>query len=196
MKCGFTIKASDTVNEAVKILDEKGCSILVVLKNGKPLGVITERQILKKVILCCIDSKKIKVHQIMSKSFCFGNPEMELSDAARIMFYKKIDCLPIVHKEQLVGMIYLSDIIRCKDSMEKIKDFTEPIIPTEMEKAIDVYYTLDGIGKKCPLMVEQGYPKRCKKSECMWWIEQECAVTILSRKINNTKKDKLIKNYS
>ena len=98
----------------------------------------------------------------MLKSFCFGDPEMELSDAARIMFYKKIDCLPIVHKEQLVGMIYLSDIIRCKDSMEKIKDFTEPIIPPEMEKAIDAYYTLDGVGKKCPLWLNKDILKDVK----------------------------------
>ena len=195
IKKGFTIIANATVKDAVKLLDEKDCSILVVVDNKKPIGIITERDVVKKVILSCSNPEKTKVKQIMSKSAFFGNPEMELSEAARIMLLKKIDYLPIICKEKLVGVIYLSDVFRGRDSIDQFKGFAESATSTEMKQAMDVYFTLDDLGKKCPLMIEQGYPKKCRKSECMWWIEEDCAVALLSRTIDNKRKEKFIKNF-
>ena len=195
IKKSFTILANATVKDAVKRLDEKDCSVLVVVENKKPIGTITEKDVIKKVILSCIDPEKTKVFQIMSRCAFFGNPEMELAEAARIMLFKKIDCLPIVCKEKLVGIIYLSDVIRGRDSIEQFKGFAESATYTEMKQAMDIYFTLDNLGKKCPLIIEQGYPKKCKKSECMWWIGEDCAVALLSRALNNKRKEKIIKNF-
>ena len=191
----FTIGDDATIKDAVKIFDEKKCNTLVVTRNNKPVGLITERDILKKVILFYSNPQKIKAKQIMSKPLYFGTPDMELSEAAKIMLYKKIDSLPILFKEKIIGIVYLSDVVRCKDSVKQFKGFVESATSSEMKQAIDVYFALDSLCKKCPLMIEQGYPKKCRKSECMWWIGEDCAVAILSKSINNNKKSALITNF-
>jgi len=68
IKRGFFINSDSNVREAVKLLDENyWANVLVVVENGKPVGMITEREIIKKVILGRNNPEKIKVKQIMSK---------------------------------------------------------------------------------------------------------------------------------
>jgi IMP dehydrogenase len=195
LKQGFTILANATIRDAVRLLDENDCGVLVVVDNKKIVGIISEKDVVKKVILCDCDPEKTKVVQVMSDCAFLGNPEMDLSEAARIIFFKKVDFLPIVCREKLVGIIYLSDVIRGRDSIEQFKGFAESATSNEMKQAMDIYFTLDDLGKKCPLMVEQGYPKKCRKSECMWWIGEDCAIALLSRTINNKREEKIINNF-
>ena len=187
--------ADSSIKDAVKLLDEKNSSILVVIEKRKTVGIITERDIVKKVILSHENPEKTKVYQIMSKCDFFGNTEMEISEAAKIMLFKKIDYLPIMCNEKFVGIVYLSDIIRDQESIEELKGFAESATSTEMKHAMNIYFTLDDLGKKCPLMLEQGYPKKCKKSECMWWIGEDCAVALLSRTLINSWKSKIITSF-
>jgi len=194
-KKGFTVEVDATLIDAVKALNENECKTLVVVENSKPVGVITERDIIKKVILRRTNPEKIRVHQIMSKPFIFGNPEMELSEAARIMLIKKINYLPIVCNEYLVGIISFSEVVRCKESLEQFKVFANSATANEIKQAIDVYFSLDNMDKKCPLMIEQGYPKKCRKAECMWWIGEDCAVTVLSKTIKNSLRANPINNF-
>ena len=195
MKRGFTVQADATVRDAVKILDANECNSLVVIQNRKPIGIITESDIIKKVILRRANPEEIKVHQIMAKTLFFGNPEMELSEAARIMLIKKIEWLPIVCDEKFVGIINFSDVVRCKESLEQFRGFADSATSDEIKQAIDVYFTLDNLGKKCPLMIEQGYPKKCRKAECMWWIGEDCAVAVLTKKINKIQETEIINNF-
>jgi signal-transduction protein with cAMP-binding, CBS, and nucleotidyltransferase domain len=195
IKKGFTIADNATIKNAVDVIDKKNSSILIVVNNKKPVGIITERDIVKKIVLNCGNPEKIRVYQIMSKCESFGNPEMELSEAAKIMLFKKIDYLPIMCNGELVGIIYLSDVIQDIDSMEEFKGFAESATTKEMKQAMNIYFTLDNLGKRCPLMIEQGYPKKCKKSECMWWLGEDCAVTNLSRTLVNRQKTKIINSF-
>ena len=68
-------------------------------------------------------------------------------------------------------------------------------VSSGMKKVIDIYFDLERLCKKCPLMLEQGYPKKCRKAECMWWIEEDCAVAILSKQINNVRTTEMIQNF-
>ncbi|MBT8171931.1 CBS domain-containing protein [Candidatus Bathyarchaeota archaeon] len=181
MDPAFSISVNDTIKDAVKILNKKDCRFLVVVNNSKPIGIITERDIIKRVILDCSNPQKITVQQIMSKPLFFGNPNMEIAEAAKIMLFKKINQLPILFKERLVGIINLSDVIQCKDSVEQFKGIAESASSSEMTQAMDVYFALESLCKKCPLMIEQGYPKKCRKAECMWWIGEDCAIAVLSK---------------
>ena len=191
----FTVNTEATIRKAVGIFNENNCNSLVALQNGKPVGIITERDILKRVIPSGRDPDKIKVRNIMSKPLVVGKPQMELPEAAKIMFDKKIKNLPVVFKNKLVGIVTLSDIIRSPDSMKWFKELPMSEASNGMKKVIDIYFDLDHLGKKCPLMIEQGYPKKCRKSECMWWIEEDCAVAILCRKVNIGLDSELIPNF-
>ena len=67
-------------------------------KRGKAVGTVTERDLLKRALAESRDSKSTKVRQIMSKPLIFGEPGMDIEDAARLMFRKKIKKLPGVEK--------------------------------------------------------------------------------------------------
>lgn len=190
-----TVQVGTTVREAVEVLNENNCSSLVVLQNGRPVGIITERDILKRVIPTCQDPDKTKVQNIMSSPLVAGKPQMELPKAARIMLDKKIKNLPVIYREKLVGLVTLSDIIRSSDSMKWFKELPLSDASSGIRKVIDKYFDFERFGKKCPLMIEQGYPKNCRKAECMWWIEEDCAVVILSRQINMGRAKEIIQNF-
>ena len=89
----YTIKAHASISDAAKILEEKDCNILIITKNEKPIGTITEKDIIKKVSLNNFNPKQIEVQQLISKPLFFVTSEMDLSEAAKIMLYKKIDFL-------------------------------------------------------------------------------------------------------
>ena len=63
------------------------------------------------------------------------------------------------------------------------------------KNVIDIYFDLERLSKKCPLMIEQGYPKKCRKAECMWWIEENCAVVIFSKQISNRRATDIIQKF-
>ena len=85
-----TVDVGATVKEAVEVLNENSSSSLVLLRNGRPVGIITERDLLKRVILTCKDPDKMKVQNIMSAPLVVGKPLMELPEAAKIMLEKKL----------------------------------------------------------------------------------------------------------
>ncbi|MFC1488199.1 cyclic nucleotide-binding/CBS domain-containing protein, partial [Thermoproteota archaeon] len=183
------------VKDAVELFNGKNCSSLVILQNGKPIGIITERDILKKVIPTCEDPSKIKVQSIMSSPLIVGKPQMELPEAARIMLEKKIKTLPVVNKEELVGIVTLSDMLRSPDSKEWFKTLPLSEASSKLKNVIDIYFDLEGFSKKCPLMIEQGYPKKCRKAECMWWVEENCVIVILSKNMGNRRITEVIQKY-
>jgi len=190
-----TVDVRTKVKDVVEVFNENNCSSLVVLKNGKPVGIITERDILKKVIPTCQDPDRILVQNIMSSPLIGGKPQMELPEAARIMLEKKIKTLPVVNEEKLVGIVTLSDMIRSPDSKEWFKELPVYEASSKLKNMIDIYFDLDGFSKKCPLIIEQGYPKKCRKAECMWWVEENCAVVILSNQNSNRRITEAIQNF-
>ena len=94
-----------------------------------------------------------------------------------------------------MGIVTLSDIIRSPDSMKWFKKLPVSEASNGIKKVISTYFDLERFSKKCPLMIEQGYPKKCRKAECMWWIEKDCAVAILSKKTKNENTANVIQNF-
>jgi len=107
-----TLGGKATIREAVAIMDEHGIGCLVVIQDESPIGIITERDILKRVLLEAKDPSTMKVFQIMSAPLFFGDPEMNVQDAVKLMTGKKIKKLPIIENGCLVGMITLTDLAR------------------------------------------------------------------------------------
>ena len=104
--------SSASVYEAVKLMNENKIGCLVVVYNGEIVGILTERDLLERVLEKCKDPKEINVSQIMTKHVIVGKPNMELSEATRIMFDNGVKKLPIIQGKQLVGIITLTDIAR------------------------------------------------------------------------------------
>jgi CBS domain-containing protein len=140
------INAGATVKEAVDLMNEKeiGC-LIVVVKKGEALGIVTERDVLKRVVSKSVDPGVAKVSEIMSKPLIVGGPDMYVEDAARLMFNKNIKKLPIMKNGKLVGIVTLSDIARVANVepqiVKVIKELSKSgwLPPKRMKKVVDFY---------------------------------------------------------
>ncbi len=137
-----TVEADDTVAEAVKIMNEQEIGCLIVLNAAeKPVGIVTERDMLKRMLVTLRDPRKTKISEIMSQPLIFGTPHMDVEVAARLMFKKKIKKLPIVENGNLVGLVTLTDLARVQPEMIRIlkKLSMKQLAPKRIKKVLDYY---------------------------------------------------------
>ncbi|MCD6164356.1 MAG: CBS domain-containing protein [Candidatus Odinarchaeota archaeon] len=132
----ITIEIGKTVREAVEIMNEKGIGCLVVTKGGVPIGIVTERDVLKKIVVEGRDPQKTRIEEIMSSPLITGSPSMTLEDAAKLLILKRIKKLPIVEKGKLVGIVTLFDVVRWEPLVINIlkKALAEETLPPHMRK--------------------------------------------------------------
>jgi len=137
----ITVEADATVMRAVKVMNENEIGCLVVTRNGRAVGIITERDLLKRVIGKARNPTKTKVREIMTKPLIAGHSDMDLEDATRLMFEKKIKKLPVVEHGRLMGLITLTDVARFQPQMIKIlKKLSDHVSAPQRIKKVMNYY--------------------------------------------------------
>ena len=119
------IRADATVKEAVEMMNKHEIGCLIAIKNGKPVGIMTERDILKRVIPESKNPEKAQVSEVMSTPLIAGGPDMYVEDAARLMFKNSVKKLPIMEKGKLVGLLTISDIARIAHIQTPLKVIRE-----------------------------------------------------------------------
>src|SRR3972149_5187010 len=147
VKNAVTVEPDQSVREAAKRMNlyEIGC-LIVVGKDGVS-GIVTERDILTKVVEASKNAEKTKVKEIMSTKLVMGTPDMDVVDAARLMLKKKIKKLPVTTNGKLAGLVTFTDIVRTvrmePEMMNAIKDFSREglLAPKSMKTLIEVYTT-------------------------------------------------------
>jgi len=107
----ITVGAGATVWEAVGLMNQHDIGCLVVMKMAKPVGIVTERDMLKRVLAGLKDPEKVKVREIMSKPLVAAKPQMDIEDAAGIMLRRRIKKLPVVENGHLIGLVTLTDLV-------------------------------------------------------------------------------------
>jgi CBS domain-containing protein len=107
-----TIEENKTVFHASKQMAKERRGYVVVVKKGKPIGILTDSDILEKVISKGKDPKKVKVKEVMSSPIITISPEDEIVEASRLMRKNLIKRIPVVKNGKLVGIITDTDIAR------------------------------------------------------------------------------------
>jgi CBS domain-containing protein len=107
-----TIDANRTSLEAAKVMAEKGISSLIVLRDQDPVGIVTERDFVKKICIKELNVSRIKVNEIMSKIRTFADPETPIEVAVQRMVNHKIRRLPIMENNKVVGIITVTDLAK------------------------------------------------------------------------------------
>lgn len=120
-----TLDGKTTVIEAVAIMDRREISCLVVVQEASAIGIVTERDVLRRVLLEAKDPATTKVFQIMSAPLVTGDPQMSIQDAIKLMTEKRIKKLPIMENGRLVGLITLTDLARSIAYLEHIFSKTQ-----------------------------------------------------------------------
>jgi CBS domain-containing protein len=115
-----TIEGKITVEEVAIMMNQREIGCVIVVQDENPIGIITERDMLKRVLLESKDPKTTKAFQIMSAPLFFGDPHTSVQDAVKLMAEKKIKKLPIIDEGHLVGMLTLTDLARSVAYLEHI----------------------------------------------------------------------------
>ena len=105
-----TIGKDATIQEAAALMSEHSIGSLIVVVDSRVIGIITERDILKKVVAEGKDSSDTKVKDAMTEEVIMIRPETEIEDAAEIMMEKKIKKLPVVSQNSLIGIVTATDL--------------------------------------------------------------------------------------
>jgi len=100
-----------SAREAAKIMSQYHIGSLLVLEDKKIVGIITEGDILKKVVSKHKDLDEIKVSEIMTTKVVTIEPDKTIEDAVDLMLQNRIKKLPVVENEKVVGIVTASDII-------------------------------------------------------------------------------------
>lgn len=106
----ITIDYEKTVLDAACLMKENKISFLVILKNGEPIGVITESDFVRKLVANDKIASKVPLSEIMSYKFRSIGSSAEIEDAVQKMLNKKIRRLLVVDDGKLVGVITQTDL--------------------------------------------------------------------------------------
>lgn len=136
----ITITEEDTVQEASRLMDKNdvGC-IIVIGKEGKPAGIITERDMITRVLSKNTLPSKVKAKKIMTSPLLTIDPDESLTDAARKMSRLNVRRLGVMYRGNLEGLISSKDILAVTPELveiiqERAKIEKEPA-PEEEEPA-------------------------------------------------------------
>jgi CBS domain-containing protein len=107
-----TIDEAETALEAAKIMSQRGISSLIVVKDGVPKGIITERDFVKKVCAKQLEASAIKIGALMSSIRTVAEPDTPIQVAVQRMANKGIRRLPIIQEGKVVGIVTVTDLAR------------------------------------------------------------------------------------
>jgi CBS domain-containing protein len=106
----ITIEHDKSALDAAKLISEKDISFLVVIKEGKPIGVVTEKDFVQKIVSNDKQASKITLSDIMSYKYRWVEPSTEIEDAVQKMLNNNIRRLLVLENEKLVGVITQTDL--------------------------------------------------------------------------------------
>jgi CBS domain-containing protein len=105
-----TVESNKTAASAAKKMADLGIGCLLVTRNGNVIGIITERDLIKKVLAKSLDPKEVSVENIMSQPLITVEPSTELGDVSKLMSEKGIKKLPVMDRGAPVGILTTTDI--------------------------------------------------------------------------------------
>lgn len=136
-----TIGYNRTAASAAELMGEKGFGSLLVKRNGSVIGIVTERDLVRKVLATKRKANRITVKEIMSKPLVTVRPRTSVDEAAKLMADKRIRRVVVMDDEKLVGIVTITDIARYITKLKNHFSLLYPMITalTRQEPANSPY---------------------------------------------------------
>jgi len=107
-----TVKPDDSVHAAVQKMNKFDIGSVIVINSGRPVGIITETNIMRRVVEPRMDPATVWVKDIMTSPIISIEENATVAEAAKIMADRKINRLPVINGSKLVGLISSTDIVK------------------------------------------------------------------------------------
>ena len=107
----WTVLPDATVFQAIQLMAEKNVGALLVTKNDKLIGIISERDYTRKVALKGRSSKETTVHEILSEKVISVTPGHSVDECLRLMTEHRVRHLPVLEGEKVLGVISIGDLV-------------------------------------------------------------------------------------
>ena len=108
----WSIDPEATILDAIALMAEKAIGALVVVSEGRLVGIISERDYARKVILQGRSSKDTHVREIMTSSVITVSPEKTVDECMRIITNNRVRHLPVMRGGEVIGVISIGDLVR------------------------------------------------------------------------------------
>ncbi len=108
----WAIEPADSVYEAIVMMAEKGIGALLVMQGSKTVGVVSERDYARKVILQGRSSKDTPVREIMTPDVIFAAPDNTIEECMALMTDNRIRHLPILDDQEVIGVVSIGDLVK------------------------------------------------------------------------------------
>jgi len=113
----ITVTSDMNICQAATKMIETGVGGAVVVEGVEPRGIITEKDIVQKVVMENKNPSEIKVRDIMSKMLITLKPESDIYEALMMMGENDVRRLPVIHENKLVGLLTFKDVIRTQPQL-------------------------------------------------------------------------------
>ena len=108
----WTISPDASIFEAIQLMDEKQIGALVIVDGNKTVGIVSERDYARKIILHDRSSRETAVREIMSAKVMIARPDQSVHDCLALMTERRVRHLPVVDGDDLLGMVSIGDLVK------------------------------------------------------------------------------------
>jgi CBS domain-containing protein len=108
----MAVPRTAAVAQAIELMASHNISCVIITEHNQPVGIVTERDLIKRILGAKKSPTKVKCHEIMTPHLITVSAESSLSDAMEIIEGMHIRRLPVVDRTGVVGLVTLSDIVR------------------------------------------------------------------------------------
>ena len=107
----WSVEPKATIFEALEIMSEKEIGALLVMEDGKLMGIFSERDYARKVILKGKSSKETAVGELMTKKVFYIDSQKTINDCMAMMTAKRIRHVPVIEDNQVMGIVTIGDVV-------------------------------------------------------------------------------------
>jgi len=134
----ISIEEDSSVVEAAKVMAEKKISGIVITNKGKPVGLVTERDVVSKVVAAGKDPSQTTVKEVMSKPLITIDIEATLLEAVDLMNRKKVRRLLVTRDDEIIGLFTIRDVLALSRICAYCGKPIKPLLPSQPQSEADI----------------------------------------------------------
>lgn len=125
----WSVPPDATVYQAIDLMAQKGIGAVLVLTEGRLVGIVSERDYARKVVLRGRNSKETAVREIMSSPVFTISAELRTDECMRLVTERRIRHLPVTERDQVIGIVTIGDLVKSiiSEQAETIEQLTSYI---------------------------------------------------------------------